>query len=350
MLANPNSDPTDPYQSPLWFNTWWQQSITAPDQLRQRVAFALSEIFVISENGALENHADALASYYDVLLDNAFGNYRTLLEDVTLHPSMGLYLSMLGNNAGSIITGIHADENYAREVQQLFSIGLNRQWPDGTLILDSQDNLVPTYNQNVVMGFASVFTGWNYYQTNQTNGRLPSNWYPPANYTNSMTLVPSHHELGTKLLLDNVMLPQAWGNQAVPRPPTTLIARRIWNPPWTPSSTIQNVAPFICRQLIQRLVTSNPSRDYVYRVAQVFNNDGTGVRGNMKAVVQAILLDYEARSPNMVSEPTYGKQREPLLRVTAAARAFPSAAASRHLQPDHQPDYHCHHSNSASSG
>ncbi len=215
VLANPNSDPTDLYQSPLWFNTWWRQSITAPDQLRQRVAFALSEIFVVSENGTLQNHADALSSYYDMLLDHAFGNYRSLLEAVTLHPSMGLYLGMLGNDAGSIITGIHANENYAREVQQLFSIGLNRQWPDGTLILNAQDNLVPTYNQNVVMGFASVFTGWNYYQTNQANGRLPSNWYPGANYTNPMVLVPAHHELGAKLLLDNVMLPPAWGGQAV---------------------------------------------------------------------------------------------------------------------------------------
>ena len=128
----------------------------------------------------MQNHADALSSYYDMLLDNAFGNFRTLLEAVTLHPAMGMYLGMLGNNAGSIITGLHADENYAREVQQLFSIGLNREWPDGTLILNSQDNLVPTYNQNVIMGFASVFTGWNYYQTNQANGRLPSNWYPAA--------------------------------------------------------------------------------------------------------------------------------------------------------------------------
>ncbi len=230
VLANPYSDPTDPYQSASWFNTWWQQSITAPDQLRQRVAFALSEIFVVSENGTLNNHADALSSYYDMLLDNAFGNFRNLLENVTLHPAMGLYLSMLGNNAGSIITGLHADENYAREIQQLFSIGLNRLWPDGSLVLNSQDNLVPTYGQNEVMGFASVFTGWNYYQANQASGRLPTNWNASVNYTNPMVLVPTHHELGTKLLLDNVMLPQAWGNQANPPPPRmTIIARRIWN-------------------------------------------------------------------------------------------------------------------------
>jgi uncharacterized protein (DUF1800 family) len=325
VLANPYSDPTDLYQSPLWFNTWWQQSITAPDQLRQRVAFALSEIFVVSENGTLQNHAEALASYYDMLLDNAFGNFRTLLEAVTLKPAMGLYLNMQGNSAGSIITGIHPDENYAREIQQLFSIGLNREWPDGTLILNSQDNLVPTYGQNEIMGFASVFTGWNYYQTNQASGRLPLNWYPAYNGTNPMVLVPAHHELGTKLVLDNVMLPPAWGNQTVPSTSTNdaycsqdleLAMNSIFNN--------QNVGPFICRELIQRLVTSNPSRDYVYRVAQVFNDDGTGVRGNLSAVVKAILLDYEARGTNLISQPAYGKQREPLLRVTALARAFPA--------------------------
>jgi hypothetical protein len=325
VLATPYSDPTDLYQSPLWFNTWWQQSITAPDQLRQRVAFALSEIFVVSENGVLQNHADALSSYYDMLIDHAFGNYRSLLESVTLHPAMGLYLGMQGNNAGSIITGIHADENYAREVQQLFSIGLNRLWPDGTLILNSQDNLVPTYNQNGVMGFASVFTGWNYYQPNQTNGRLPSNWFPAANYTNPMVLVPSHHELGTKLLLDNVMLPQAWGSQSNSAFTNfDIYCSQDLESTMNSVFNNQNVAPFICRELIQRLVTSTPSRDYVYRVAQVFNNDGTGVRGNLQAVIKAILLDYEARSPDLIPQPAYGKQREPLLRVTELARAFPS--------------------------
>ena len=328
VLANPNPATTDPYPSTLWFSTWWQQSITAPDQLRQRVAFALSEIFVVSENTILTDRADALSSYYDLLLDNAFGNFRSLLKSVTLHPAMGLYLSMLGNDSGSLITGLHANENYAREVQQLFSVGLNREWPDGTLILNSQDNLVPTYGQNEIMGFASVFTGWNYYQTNQANKRLPSNWYPNYNNTNPMVLVPTHHELGTKLLLDNVMLPPAWGNQAV-FSTSTNDAYCLQDLELAMNSIFsnQNVGPFICRQLIQRLVTSNPSRDYVYRVAQVFNDDGTGVRGNLKAVVQAILLDYEARSTNMISQPTYGKQREPLLRVTSLARAFPAPPA-----------------------
>ena len=324
VLAHPYSDPTDLYQSTDWFNSWWQNSVSAPDQLRQRVALALSEIFVVSENGVLENHADMLSSYYDMLVDNAFGNYRTILENVTLHPAMGNYLGMLGNNAGSIITGLHADENYAREVQQLFSIGLNRLWPDGSLVLNSQDNLVPTYNQNEIMGYASVFTGWNYYQTNQASGLLPSNWYPAYNGTNPMVLVPSHHELGPKLVLDNVVLPPAYGTQLIPSTTNNAYCSQDLEQALNAIFNNQNVGPFICRELIQRLVTSNPSRDYVYRVAQVFNDDGTGVRGNMQAVIQAILLDYEARSPDMISQPTYGKQREPLLRVTELARAFPS--------------------------
>ncbi len=243
-----------------------------------------------------------------MLVDNAFGNYRTLLENVTLHPAMGLYLGMLGNNAGSIITGLHADENYAREVQQLFSIGLNRLWPDGSLILNSQDNLVPTYSQNEIMGFASVFTGWNYYQTNQANGRLPSNWYPAYNGTNPMVLVPSHHELGPKLLLDNVVLPPAYGNQLVPSTTNDAYCSQDLEQALNAIFNNQNVGPFICRELIQRLVTSNPSRDYVYRVAQVFNDDGTGVRGNMQAVIagdpaglRSAQSGHDFRSPLMAN-------------------------------------------------
>lgn len=328
VLAEGNVDPAFPYVGSLVFNTWWQQSVTAPDQLRQRVAFALSEIMVVSDVGVLQDNGRALSSYYDTLLDHAFGNFRDLLEAVTLSPAMGLYLDMRGNSAGSIVTGIHANENYAREIMQLFSIGLNRLWPDGTLVLNAQGNLVPTYDQNVIMGVASVFTGWNYYQANQANGRLPTNFSPPSNYTNPMVLVPTHHELGTKLLLDNVMLPQAWGSQASSSSTNfdlycsqdlEMALDSIFNNP--------NVGPFICRQLIQRLVTSSPSPGYLYRVVQRFNDNGSGVRGDMQAVLNAILLDYEARSSDMLSVPTYGKQREPLVRITAAARAFPAPAA-----------------------
>ena len=325
VFANRSADPTDPYPSADWFNTWWQNSITAPDQLRQRVAFALSEILVVSQTGTLQDHSDALAYYYDTLLDNAFGNYRALLKAVTLTPTMGVYLNMQGNDKGNIVNGTHANENYAREINQLFSIGLNRLWPDGTLILNSQGNLVPTYNQDVVSGFAETFTGWNYYQTNQASGRLPTSFGPAVNYTNVMVLVPSHHDLTSKLLLDNVALPPALGLATN----TTLT-----NFDYYCSQDLeqgldaifnnQNVGPFICRQLIQRLVTSNPSRGYLYRVVQKFNDNGAGVRGDLQSVIAAILLDVEARGTNSMAAPTFGKQREPILRVTAMARAFAS--------------------------
>ena len=328
VLANVSSDPSNPYPGTLMFNTWWQQSVTAPDQLRQRVAFALSEIMVVSENGVLQDNARVLADYYDVLLDNCFGNFRELLEQVTLSPAMGLYLDMRRNDKGDLAAGTHANENYAREILQLFSVGLNREWPDGTLILNSHGNLVPTYDQNVVNGFAANFTGWNYYQTNQANGRLPVNWNPNANYTNQMVLVPSHHDSGAKRLLDNVVLPPAQGLQIFStNVEYDAYAAQDLEKALDNIFYNENCGPFICRQLIQRLVTSNPSRDYVYRVVQKFNDNGAGVRGDMQAVIKAILLDYEARSTNVLALSTYGKQREPLLRVTATARAFPAPPA-----------------------
>jgi uncharacterized protein (DUF1800 family) len=326
-LTNVSGDPTLPYPSALTFNAWWQQSITAPDQLRQRVAFALSEIMVVSENSLLKDNARALSAYYDTLLDNGFGNFRTLLQAVTLSPAMGLFLNMCGNDKGDPSQGTHANQNFAREVMQLFTIGINRLWPDGTLVLDLDGNPVPTYDQTVVEGFSSVFTGWNYSQPNGANGRLPSNWQPAADYTDPMVLVPTHHELGPKLLLDHVVLPGAQGTQADPTSANfdTYCSGDL-------SATLDalfnhsNVPPFICRQLIQRLVTSSPSPDYLYRVVQVFNDNGAGVRGDMQAVIKAILLDYEARSSDMSAQATFGKQREPLLRATALARAFPAQA------------------------
>jgi uncharacterized protein (DUF1800 family) len=325
VYATASSDPTDPYPSTLTFNTWWKQAVTAPDQLRQRVAFALSEIMVVSDQGILNDNGLALSSYYDTLLDNAFGNFRTLLRSVTLTPAMGLYLDMRGNTKGNLVTGTHPSENYAREIMQLFSVGLYRMWPDGSLVLDSQDGLVPTYDQNVIMGFAATFTGWNYYQANLANGHLPTSFGPAANYTNAMVLVPNQHELGSKLLLDNVVLPPAWGLQTFSTN-SAFDAYCSHDLEAAMDSIYYNdtVGPYICRQLIQRLVTSNPSRDYLYRVVQKFNDNGSGVRGDLAAVVRAILLDYAARSPASVMASTFGKQREPVLRITAPARAFPS--------------------------
>src|SRR5262249_21633839 len=176
--------------------------------------------------------------------------------------------------------------------------------------------------------------GWTYYQTNQASGRLPTKFNPSANYTNPMVLVPMHHDLGPKLALDNTVLPGAQGSQGDPNSTNfdiycsndlDLVLGSIFNN--------QNVGPFVCRQLIQRLVTSNPSRDYLYRVVQKFNDNGAGVRGDMQAVIKAILLDYAARSSTSLSDPTFGKQRDPLLSVTAAARAFapgPSGSGTYH--------------------
>ena len=325
VFATANPDPGDMYPGELTFNTWWKQSVTAPDQLRQRVAFALSQILVVSEQGPLEDNPRALSAYYDILLRHSFGNFRELLEAVTLSPAMGIYLDMRRNDKGNIANGTHPNENYAREILQLFSVGLNRMWPDGTLVINSSGDLVPTYDQDVIIGFAHVFTGWNYWQTNQANKRLPINWNPGANYTNSMVLVPTHHELGTKRLLDNVILPSALGIAADSS--TTNFDHYCSQDLKRALDSIfynENVGPFICRQLIQRMVTSHPSRDYVHRVVQQFNDNGEGVRGDMQAVIKAILLDYEARSTNTLSLPTHGKQREPLLRATALARALPA--------------------------
>jgi uncharacterized protein (DUF1800 family) len=327
VLANPNSDPNNPWASMVTFNTWWMQSVTAPDQLRQRVAFALSEILVVSEAGILQDNARALSSYYDVLLTNAFGNFRDLLESVTLSPAMGLYLDMRGNAMGNLAAGTHANENYGREILQLFSVGLNRLWPDGSLVMDSGGNLVPTYDQSVILGFAADFTGWNYHQANQANGHLPTQFFPAADYINPMVLVPTYHDLNSKRLLDNVIVPPGNGIQTN-NTTTNFDGYCSQNLEAAMDSIFynQNVGPFICRELIQRLVTSNPSRGYLYRVVQAFNDNGQGVRGDLKAVVRAILLDYEARSVAARSDATFGKQREPLLRATAAARAFPPPA------------------------
>ncbi len=343
VLANVNSDPTNLYPSTLMFNAWWKKSITAPDQLRQRVAFALSELMVVSDTGPLNNNGRVLADYYDTLLDNAFLNFREILKQVTLTPAMGIYLDMRGNQKGNLTTGLHPNENYGREIMQLFSLGLNRLWPDGKLVLDSKGGLVPTYDQKVVDGAARVLTGWNYGQDLQGNGRLPTNFNPPQNFLDPMVLVPTRHELGAKQLLDNVVLPAARG-YSIYLPPT----------PGTEADPAQvafdtyclqdlekaldsmfnnaSVGPFVCRQLIQRLVSSNPSPGYLHRVVQKFNDDGSAqhVRGNMQAVLKAILLDGEARNTALgpAIANVSGKQREPLLRITGPARAFPALATT----------------------
>ena len=315
----------------LEFNTWWKTAVSGQDQLRQRVAFALSQIHVVSGQGPLADNALALAHFHDTLAANAFGNFRDILIGTTLTPAMGRYLDMLGNDKPDPSLGRSANENYAREIKQLFSIGLYRMWPDGTLMLTSKDSPIDTYSQREVVGLAQVFTGWYY----GYDGPALSSFSAPADWTRPMRVVPARHYTGPKRVLNNEVLPglstvngqgldpfathisanyTSAAYQALPVQELNAVHDMLFNHP--------NTGPFICRQLIQRMVTSNPSRDYLYRVVQKFNDNGSGVRGDMKAVLKAILLDYEARSSDLLAIPAYGKQREPVLRIAHAARAL----------------------------
>lgn len=288
---------------------WWTAAVTGPDQLRQRVAFALSEILVVSEQGI--DDAFGLSAYYDTLIANSFGNFRQLLEAVTLSPVMGDYLNMRGNDKPDPAKGLLPNENYAREILQLFTIGLNRLNPDGTLLLNAAGQPVPTYSQNTIVNLARVFTGWTYAQ----NGA--QSWpYVPRNLRAPMAPVAAHHDTDAKTILDGVVLPA--GQSAAQDLKDTLDL--IFNHP--------NTGPFVAKQLIQRLVTGNPSPAYVYRVARAFANNGQGVRGDLRATVRAVLLDYEARnpaSPALTGSGSFGHQREPVIRHANLLRAFHGA-------------------------
>ena len=312
LLANPaqmigslNGDRTD---------AWMRNAVRGPDQLRQRVAFALSEIMVVSQASTLVNMPHALADYHDMLARNAFGSFRNLIADVTLHPAMGVYLSMLGNQKPNAALNIRPDENYARELMQLFTIGLVELNIDGSVRRDAQDQPLPTYSQEVIEGFANVFTGWNYSGATsfaQARRTLQSQILPMQAY-------PEQHSTGTKRLLPVNGVPVTLPAGQTPAQDLGAALDNIVNHP--------NVGPFIGRQLIQKLVTSNPSPQYVERVARVFNNDGTGQRGNLGAVVKAILLDSEAR--NAPASASAGKLKEPVLRLTQVLRAYNAQAAS----------------------
>ncbi len=289
---------------------WFRNALHGDDQLRQRVAFALSEIMVVSQQGALIGAPYSLASYYDMLAENAFGNYRDLIEDVALHPAMGVYLSMLGNEKPNPASNIRPDENFARELMQLFSIGLVELDTDGGVRRDVQNQPVPTYDQSIIEGFAHVYTGWTY-------AGFPSfdrAFRTPANQVVPMQLYPDFHDTGPKKLLNNVVLPAGQSGTA----DLAGALDNIFNHP--------NVGPFVAIRLIHRLVTSNPSPGYVERVTNVFNDNGAGIRGDLAAVVRTILLDVEAR-PDMRME-IDGKVKEPLLRLTQLWRAYGARSAS----------------------
>ena len=332
VLARALSNYNNPFDESLTYNAWWLNSISGPDQLRQRLAFALSEIMVVSHQGPLNDNSQAVSYYYDKLAENAFGNFRDLLETVSLAPGMGRYLDALRNDKPDKSVGRIPNENYAREIMQLFSIGLFRTWPDGTLQLNSKDQLVPTYGQDEIVGVAHVFTGWDY---GYDDVAPRATFSAATNWMRQMRAVPARHFTGPKRILNNEVLPGLATVGGAPLDPhATHVASQYNDPAYQALVTQEldaihdqlyqhpNTGPYICRLLIQRLVTSHPSRDYLFRVVQKFNDNGAGVRGDMQAVVKAILLDYEARSPESVAKPAFGKQREAVMRVAAAARAF----------------------------
>jgi len=302
-----------------FYQSWWRQAVTEPGQLRQRVAFALSQVFVISlADPTVAENVQMAASYYDMLNRDAFGNFRTLLEDVSLHPAMGLYLTFLGNQKEDAAGTRTPDENYAREVMQLMTIGLHELNVDGTRRLDGSGQPIPTYTPADIAGLAKVFTGISWYSANPTNtnffgGGLNEDLVGIT----PMSFYPNFHSTSAKVFLGTT----------IPASPTVDVAGdlrialdRLYNHP--------NVGPFISQRLIQQLVTSNPSPAYVGRVAAVFNNNGAGVRGDMAAVVRAILTDAEARDMTAVGSASFGKLREPVIRVTNWARAFGATSQS----------------------
>ena len=291
---------------------WMTHAMVGRDQLRQRVANALLEILVVSDHNGLEGASIELAAYMDVLMANAFGTYRDLLKAVTLNPAMGKYLDMLKNRKEDLTTGRRPNENYAREVLQLFSIGVYALNLDGTLRLDQAGVPIPTYTQDQVDGFAKVFTGWTFVQAAPPYkfSSAPKNWRQP------MMAIATEHSTTAKTLLNGVVLP---AGQTAEQDLESALDNIADHP---------NVAPFISRQLIQRLVTGNPSRAYIQRVAAVFNGSGSGVRGDLRAVVRAILLDPDARDAVLSRDATWGKQREPMIRFVSLARAFNARAAS----------------------
>ena len=301
-----NYDPDNTWS--LYVDAWWHRSLKAEDQLRQRVAFALSEMWVISQYGVDSGGVDgnkSLSNYYDILLENSFGNYRDLMQDVTLSPVMGEYLSMLRNRKPDLERNIRPDENYARELMQLFTVGLVELNLDGTAKRDAQGKTIPTYDQEDIEGLAHVFTGWTW-----QNAETFWWWGENRDLISPMKAFPEYHAEGEKRLINGGVIPAG----QTPEQDLEQALDHIFNHP--------NVGPFVAKQLIKKLVTSNPSPAYVERVATAFNDNGNGVRGDMKAVIKAILLDDEAVTGESSNNKPFGKLKEPILKLTAFWRAF----------------------------
>ena len=312
----PEDDIFGPYH-PHFSYTWFEHLMTEDDQFRQKISYALSQIFVVSINSDLRDWAYALASYYDIFQTHGLGNYKDLLSEISLHPTMGYYLSHFENPKTDAANNIHPDENYAREIMQLFSIGLYELNIDGTYILDVNGDKIPTYDNNDIKELAKVFTGlgaggiqdW----VDWTNGQPV--WglgIYATDRTVPMLMYEDQHEQGPKVLFGGAYtIP---GGQSGMDDIDNAIDY-LYNH--------ANVGPFLARRLIQRLIKSNPSPEYIARAAAVFNNNGQGVRGDMYAFVKAILLDIEARSCDAMEINDPGRLREPVMRLASLLKAFP---------------------------
>ena len=295
----------------LIYESFWRQAVTGEDQLRQRLVFALSQIFVVSlADSTVSNTPRGIAGYMDMLGSNTFGNFRSLLQDVSLHPMMGIYLSHLRNQKEDPARGRVPDENYAREVMQLFTIGLSELNADGTVKLDARNEPIDTYSNEDVTGMARVFTGWSWAGPDKSDSRFSGGSPAPDREILPMQSYPKFHSTSEKRFLGTVIGAQASAN---PEASLQVALDRLFNHP--------NVGPFIGKQLIQRLVSSNPSPAYVARVTAAFNDDGKGIRGNMQAVIRTIYLDPEARDMSKLADPKAGKLREPILRMANWMRA-----------------------------
>jgi uncharacterized protein (DUF1800 family) len=314
MVQSPSKKPWEFARNLL--DSFYMKAIQGPDQVRQRVTFALSQIFVVSmASNEVVDRSRCHVYFVDMLQRNAFGNFRTLLEEVATHGMMGVYLSHRGNKKEDLVTGTMPDENFAREIMQLFSIGLVKLNPDGTPQRDNVGNTIPTYGNADVMGLARVFTGWSWVPIDGNDYRFRENFPDSDIQIQPMVPYEKYHSTSEKSFL-GVTVPK----DTTALPSLKIALDTLFNHP--------NTGPFIGRQLIQRLVTSNPSPAYVSRVAAAFANNGAGVRGDMKALIRAVLLDDEARLPAKAGDGRHGKVREPVLRLTAWARAFGATSDS----------------------
>ena len=331
------NDPNPPYNVEgfqAFVESFWTGAITRPDQLRQRMQFALSQIFVVSlENETLRFQSPfGTTNFYDILGANAFKNWRDLIQIITLNPVMAVWLSYINNDKEDPTVGRNPDENYAREIMQLFSIGTVMLNQDGTPQLDANGNTIPTYSHDDIAGLAKVFTGISWIRAGWAEREpvavlglqpVPKRRRSRRAIASPTTFYPKHHSISQKQFL-GVTIPPQTASTSNPAGDSKIALDTLFHH--------QNTAPYFAKRLIQQFVTSNPSPAYVARIAGVFDNNGQGVRGDMGAVLKAVLLDPEARDATAAQgDPNFGKLREPVIRVTNWARTFGATSKCKHF-------------------